>query len=213
MPNTSISPLVHSPDEHNIAFMPDKMAIQKILEVQAQLKSQLGDAIWLTPPNALHCTLMEIICDTDYGGLPREEIFANWYERYGEMAKRVIASFQPFDAILDELYVSPAAIILKATDPTAFTVLRKTLLQHINLPERTKMPPGIMHCSIARYSKEIDVDSARAETSKITANIKLHIEEFKLMKDLGPDFHPSVVKTYKLGTPPIERPKLAKHVR
>lgn len=202
MPSTVISPLVHSPEEHDIVAMPDAETVQKIVAVQKQLQLVLGDAIWLTPPNTLHCTLMEIICNAEYTGLSRKEHFRHWYERYNDTAKEVIAQFGPIEATFNELYVSPAAIILKAADPGPFNAIRTALLARIVLPEQTKMPPGIAHCTIARYNKVIDLDNAREQTRPIVVNFDTSISEFKLMKDLGPDFHPIVEDVYTLNNLP-----------
>ena len=75
MTDTVISPLIHSPDEFAIVAMPDSEPRQKITAIQNRLSTLLGDTIWLTPPNALHSTLMEIICDTEYESLSRREHF------------------------------------------------------------------------------------------------------------------------------------------
>lgn len=198
MPKTIISPLVHSPEEHSIVAMPDDETIQKIVAIQTKLKSLLGDAIWLTPPHALHCTLMEIICDTEYTGLTRQEHFIQWYERYNDKTRQTIAQFPPIDVHFSEFYVSSAAIILKAGDSNQFNVVREALLSNTVLPQQTKMPPDITHCTIARYSEEIDLDDAKEKTRGIGADFRMLTSEFKLMKDLGPDFHPSCLETYTL---------------
>lgn len=198
MSNTVVSPLVHSPDEFSIAAMLSNETIQEVLSIQSQLTALLGEAIWLTPPNALHSTLMEIICDTKYEGMSRKEHFTHWYERYNDKARETIATFHPFDVTFNELHVSPAAIILKATDTSVFNTIREALLESTTLPTQTKLPPDITHCTIARYNKEIDLGMAREKTKGIKVDVKLHISAFKLMTDLGPDFHPSVVQTYDL---------------
>lgn len=198
MSNTVVSPLVHSPNEHSIAAMPDSRSVQKIVLIQKQLKSLLGDAIWLTPPNALHITLMEIICDTEYRGVSRQEHFMGWYKQYNAAVRETIARFKPIVATFNELHASQAAIIIKITDPTPFNTIREELLASTVLPAQTKMPPDIAHCTIARYSREVDLDIVRERTSALSANFDISIGEFKLMKDLGPDFHPTDLQTYSL---------------
>ncbi|HUB93959.1 MAG TPA: 2'-5' RNA ligase family protein [Verrucomicrobiae bacterium] len=199
MQNTSISPLVYSPDEYDIVALPDHGSAEKIVKIQNLLKELMGDSIWLTPSQVLHSTLMEIICDTEYRDLSREEHFMQWCTRYNDIAREVIAQFQPIDITLSELRVSPAAIILKAADPGPFNVIRQALLKNTVLPTQTKIPPDIIHCTIARYSKEVCVDDIMGQVSSIPVNINFQIREFKLMKDLGPDFHPTVLQTYRLG--------------
>jgi 2'-5' RNA ligase len=200
MSETVISPLIHSPDEHSIVAIPDSESIQKIVTIQSKLKSLLGDAIWLTPPNALHSTLMEIICNTEYTGLTRKEHFMHWYERYNGITRETIAQFPPIDVNFNELYISPVAIILKAADSRSFNAIREALLENTVLPKQTKLPPDITHCTIARYNVKIDLDDMRGKVREISTDFNLHISEFKLMKDLGPDFHPTSLQTYSLGT-------------
>lgn len=199
MSNTIISPLIHSPDEFAIVAMLSGEPRQKITAIQDQIKALLGDAIWLTPPNALHSTLMEIICDTKYEDLPRREHFEEWRHHYNETVRKVLAQIPPFDITFNELHASTRAIILKASDTTAFNAIRASLLERITLPTQTKMPPDITHCSIARYNQEIDLDSVCEQIEAMQVDSTLHVDRFMLMTDLGPDFHPSVVDTYGLG--------------
>lgn len=198
MQNTVVSPLVHSPDEHSIVAMLEGVVAQSVIAIQIQLEALLGDAIWLTPPNALHMTLMEIICDTQYTGMSRGEHFLQWYEQYNHAARETIAQFGPFDVTLSELHASKGAIILKAAASEPFNAVRAKLLENTVLPAETKTPPDITHCSIARYNQAIDLDSVRERTRDIAVNLTIHVTEFKLMKDLGPDFHPKPLEVYRL---------------
>lgn len=199
MPNTVISPLVHSPDEYSIVAMPGAETVKKIVKVQDGLKSLLGDALWLTPPQALHMTLMEIICDTEYEGLSREEHFKQWHDNYNGAAKEAIAQFSPVTVRFNELHASAAAIIIKAVDPQPFNDIRAALLAKTVLPAQTKMPPDIAHCTIARYNQSIDLDKVKGLIQELSIEFDERVAEFRLMKDLGPDFKPSVVDVYKLG--------------
>lgn len=199
MPTTIVSPLVHSPDEHCIAAMPSRESIEKIVAIQRQLKAMLGDAIWLTPANALHMTLMEIICDTEYKELSRKQHFMTWYERYNDTAKEVIAHFSSISATFNQLHISPAAIILKAETPQPFNDIRDALLARTVLPPQTKMPPDIAHCTVVRFNEAIDLNAVREQANAITINFDERIGEFKLVKDLGPDFKPTIIETYGLG--------------
>lgn len=200
MPSTIISPLVQSPDEFAIVAMPDSEPKRKIVAIQDHIKALLGSVIWLTPPNALHSTLMEIICDTKYEGLSRREHFERWRKHYNGAAREVLAQIPPFDITFNELHASAGAVILKASDTIAFNTVRASLLERIALPAQTKIPPNITHCSVARYSQEADLDSIRKQIEAVKVDVSLHIDHFTLMTDLGPDFHPSAVDTYSLST-------------
>lgn len=198
MPNTVISPRIHSPDEHSIVIMPGSKSIEQIVKLQGTLKSILGDAIWLTPPQALHMTLMEIICDTHYEGLSRAEHFKQWYEGYNEIAENAIAQFQPILTTFNEVHANVGAIIIKTANAQPFNDIRAALLAKTVLPAQTKMPPDIAHCTIARYNQAVDIDEVAKLTRGLSIEFEERITEFRLMKDLGPDFDPRVVEIYKL---------------
>lgn len=110
---TIISPLEYSPDEYNIVAMPYGESLEKITQLQSQLKNILGDAIWLMQPDCLHITVMEIICHIDYGDQSRRELFEQWYKQYNVATKEVLASCAPVTLHFSELVVSPGAIIIK----------------------------------------------------------------------------------------------------
>ncbi len=199
MNKTNISLLIPSPDEYNVAAMPNKEEVEEIIKIQGELRSLLGETIWLTSPNTLHCTLMEIICNVDYLDKTREEHFLNWYNNYNEITRETIAKSQPFSLTFNELCVSESAIILKASNPEPFNSIRQALLGSIKLPTQTKLPPSITHCTIARYNQEVNLDKLRVKTADLKPDIRLFIKEFDLMKDLGPDFHPTKLETYNLS--------------
>jgi hypothetical protein len=196
MPTTIVSPLVHSPDEHSIVATFHDATLEKIVSIQRQLKSLLGDVIWLTPPQALHMTLMEIICDTEYTGLSRKEHFQHWYEKYNDRARETLAQFLPVHLGFNELLASRGAIIIKTADSTSFNHIRDELLKSTVLPAQTKIPPDITHCSLGRYNEAVDLEMVQEKVRAITVDLEEVVREFKLMKDLGPDFHPTQLETY-----------------
>lgn len=197
---TIVSPPVHSEDEHAIVRLLSEKSVEQVTIIQKRLVQMFGDAIWLQQPPALHITLMEIICDTEYKNLSRHEYFTQWYENYNQAAKEVLAGFSPFDVTFTELLVSQRAIIVKAADTRQLNTIRERLLSKITLPEGTKVPPDITHCSLARFTKPIDLEHAVKLASAISVNLTEHIQEFALVKDLGPpDFNGSPMEKYPLN--------------
>ncbi|HSW65698.1 MAG TPA: 2'-5' RNA ligase family protein [Bacillota bacterium] len=200
MNQTVVSPQIFSEDEHNIAAFFTQQSLAQIVRLQTQLQQQLGDVIWLTPPHAAHITLMEIIRDTEYKTLSRKQHFTKWYERYNQITKDTIAGFGPVCFTFNQLQVSPNAIIIKAKDPAPFNDIRAALLAKIVLPEGTKQPPDIVHCTLARFAKAIDLDEATAALKTLAVNFEECITEFRLEKDISPpNFRHTTVETYKLG--------------
>lgn len=161
----------------------------------------LGDAVWIAPEHCLHITLMEIICDTNYGSYSRKQLFSDWYRNYCEIARDVIGKFSSFTLDLDELHVSPSAIIIKASNPDSLNDIRAALLTKIDLPKGTKLPPNIGHCTIARFNKAIDIEKAEDATKPINIHIRETVESFKLVEGLAPPrFSPEIIVAYPLNS-------------
>lgn len=184
------TPEIHSEDEHAIVVLPGDAWRTEASAIQDQLVQLFGDALWLQQPSALHCTVMEIICDAVYQGMSRKEHFAQWYEQYNETVKAVLADCPPFEIHFSELFVSERAIIIKTADSTPLNEIRAKILARTKLPQDTKQPPQITHCSLARFTRAIDLDDARRQTQDISVDIAQHVTQLALMKDLGPpDFN------------------------
>lgn len=192
---TIVSPFEYSPDEYNIVAMPSGEALEKII----QLQNILGDAIWLMQPSCLHITVMEIICHTDYGDKSRRELFEQWRLQCDDIVREVLAEQPQLTLHFSELIVSPGAIIIKTAESQQLNDIRAKLLSRTKLPDGTKIPPDITHCSIARYGKSIDLEQAQYATRELSIDLGLPVKQFKLMNDLvPPDFNPNCVETYEL---------------
>jgi hypothetical protein len=199
MTETIPTALTLSYDEYGIVTTFSEESLVALSTLQNQLAGILGDAIWLTPRRALHSTLMEIICDIDYGDTPRKQLFADWHEQFNQIVSKTIAALPPSEINFSELEVSPRAIIVRSTDPKIFNEIRSNLLAKMNLPHGTKMPPDITHCTVARYNTPLDMDDVIERTSELKVNFTEHIREFKLLKDLGPPtFDPKTIEEYVL---------------
>lgn len=200
MTKTIPTPQTLSEDEYGIVATFSNKSLDSLSAIQAQLHDILGDAVWFTPQRALHSTLMEIICDTDYKSASRQQLLTDWYERYNQIVTEAIAKLEPFEVTFDQLEVHPRAIIVRSSDSRSFDAIRSKLLSKINLPTGTKQPPDIIHCSLARYNKVLNVENIIEQTKMININFTERISNFKLLKDLGPpSFDPKMVQMYKIG--------------
>lgn len=187
-------------DEYAIVATFSKQSLDVLTHIQSQISERLGDAVWLTPRAALHSTLMEIICDRDYGTVSRKEIFTSWYEEYNQTVSEILASLSPFEITFSELEVSQRAIIARLDNSDVFNDIRSQLLASIKLPNGTKMPPDITHCSLARFTKSVDLEDVQSKTSNIDVNFTENISYFQLLKDLGPPtFEPKLIQDYPLS--------------
>lgn len=192
--------LTPSHDEYTIAALLSQRSIVAVQKIQEQLHQQLGDAIWLTPANCLHMTVMEIICSTDYGNTSRKQLFSEWCKQYAHIAKEVIAEFPAFTIDFTELHVSPAAIIIKTKEPGRLNELRVALLAKISLPAGTKLPPDIGHSTIARYKSEIEVEMVENAAKSIDVAIAEPVTELGLIEGFAPPrLQPVQILRYPLG--------------
>lgn len=82
--------LAPSQDEFTIAALLSESSVRRVADIQRRVTAALGDAVWIAPENCLHITLMEVICDADYGNQPRKQLFSDWYSKYNETAKEII---------------------------------------------------------------------------------------------------------------------------
>jgi hypothetical protein len=195
-----ITPLADAGDEYGLVAIFNDKTTGAIVGIQDKLLDLLGDAIWLTPARALHSTLMEIICDFDYGDLSRRQIYDEWHTLYGSRIRDTLAVTSPFKATFDELHVSQKAIILKSSNTTKFNEIRGSLLSEIKLPHGTKLPPDITHITLARFNREIELDDILLGLERLLVNISVPIDYFVLMKNLGPpSFKPKIKNKYLLS--------------
>jgi hypothetical protein len=195
---TVITPQTASLDECGIVATFTKQSLDQLTIIQDQLSSCLGDTIWITPRRALHSTLMEVICDREYT-ISRKELFAKWYTQYSQIVLETLADVPSFDLIFSELEFSPRAIIVRSASSEIFNNIRSKVLSRIKLPEGTKIPPDITHCSLARYSSGLDLAEVLDRTKTIKVNTTEHISSFSLHKDLGPPiFEPKLLQRYEL---------------
>lgn len=187
-----------SEDECGIVATFSDQSLSQLTSIQDQLIESLGDAIWITPPKALHSTLIEIICDMDYP-TSRNELFTTWYKQYNHKVDKKVADLPSFNITFSEIEVSARAVIVKSATSEAFNSIRSEILSKMELPTGTKQPPDITHCTLARFSRILSIEEVTKLTQNIPCDITEMISSLKLMKDLGPpSFEPKTIQVYNL---------------
>jgi hypothetical protein len=187
-----------SEDECGIVATFSEQSLDQLTAIQAKLSERLGDSIWLTPRRALHSTLMEIICDREYS-VPRQVLFADCYKQYSRSVSEILAELPAFEITLNEIEVSARAIIVRSKNSDLFNTIRSKILSRTVLPDGTKMPPNITHCTLARFNRSVDLEMVIREIQHMQCDFTEHIVGFKLLKDLGPPtFEPKIIQEYSL---------------
>lgn len=195
------TPPAYSDNEHSIVSLLNGECLQQAIAIQSKLKTLFGDAVWLQEPPSLHITLMEIICDADYGDLSRAKLFQDWYAAYNSTIKDALSRLMPFDLVFDELLVSQRAVIIKTSQSEELNTIRARLLEKIVLPHGTKNPPDITHSTLARFTESLNLQDIIEGIKDIKIAAQQRVTEFSLVKDLGPPiFNGTPMEYYSLSS-------------
>lgn len=171
---------------------------RQLASLLAELSAELGDAAWVMPAEALHITLCEIVQFKDYSQDP-QKIYEQHSTEYIHRTADIMAKYDPITISFDLLHVSPQAIIIKGTDNGSFNQIRKEQVDLLPLPAETKMPPDIIHSSIARFVKEVPLEDVERIVKKHSINIQETVSEFKLIHGLvSPLLKYEVIQSYPL---------------
>jgi hypothetical protein len=189
---------ITKPDNDCIAVsLLSEPAQQQVTRLLLTLTERLGEVIWPMPSHALHITLCEIIQPKPYLEDKTELLKSTpHYEAVLENFLKIPAINVQFRTI----EVGPQAIIIRGEDNGAFNLIRQQLVSGLPLPLETKMPPDIIHSSIARYRKEIDVDYVKAATADLSIDFIETINEFQLLKATAPHLlNYTIARRYQLN--------------
>jgi hypothetical protein len=170
-----------------------------IASLLADLSSELQGVIWPMPIASLHHTLVEILQPKPYE-LDKQVIFDAHKNEYLAAIDRVLSHYRPFILRFNVIEVSPQAIIVRADDATIFNQIRSELVQELQLPQSTKLPPRIVHSSIARFIKEVDVAMVEAIVKRHSIDYREVVSEFQVRDHTWPHMlQYEIVKRYPLS--------------
>ena len=158
---------------------------RQVIEILKQLNDELGDSVWCMPPSSLHITLCEIMQARAYPE-DKEVLFQRNLDRYKHALDTVLNEVGPIEILFDRLEVSPNAIIIRGSDDTALNAIRSRLVELLPLPVETKQPPTIVHSSIARFTKELDLSMVESIVARRHVSFSETITEFQLIHNGSP---------------------------
>ena len=159
----------------------DTIAARQISELQETLKLTYGDALWLTPANALHITLVDWLAPLSEYPDDKEKLLGRMRGEY-ERALRLALQGIPIQTLsFDKILVSPSAIVITAdASRDLFNSIRAKFLDTVTLLPGTKTPPKITHATIGRFVREIDMSPMPVA---LDGPIGVTIDEFRLVKE------------------------------
>lgn len=165
------------------------------------IEGEFGDSVFCMPEDSLHITLFDWIAPlVDYGGQDKAVLFEQIKDSYGDAITEILDTIEPFAITLNEIRVSPTTIYITGEDSGQFQEIRQRFLDQITLLPDTKQPPTIIHSSLGRFTKPIQMDRVREFLAKRTLDITQPVETFRLVKtSREPMLEYEVLKTYRLN--------------
>ena len=193
------------PDLETRSFTPDedillvhfvsKQKSKNIQELQKQLRGLLNHSIWLMPPENLHITICEIV-EPKY--TPNKDELMKNLDTYSKSLDQILNA-PSFNVNFNQIEASQNAIILKAIDNDEMENLRNNIVENLPLPKETKLPPKIIHISIARFKEELSVNEINLKLKDIKPNFIENIKELQLLNNTAPHLNSySIHKKYEL---------------
>lgn len=173
-----------------------------IYQLQHAFSSAFPNAVWATPANALHITLMHWLAPlTDYGQ-DKDALFERNFPAYDAVLHESLRRVAPIDILFSRLVVSESAIALVADEKSnsTFNEIRQKFLSQAELLKGTNQPPDIAHSTIIRFVGEIPLEEVQKIADSLQFSIAQTIDEFRVVRETElPMLNYSVIKSYPLS--------------
>jgi hypothetical protein len=183
-------------------FSPEAKKV--IADILAKLQKEIGDGLWPMPVDALHITLCEIVEPKPYSQ-NRQDLFDAHATDYLDKPALSISNFGPVTVNFNKVEANNKAIIIRGEDNGSLNAIRRRLVESLPLPVETKNPPDIIHCSIARFTQNLDFDQIQQIVAGYSLDFTETIKEFLLVNSLvQPLLDYRTMRIYPLVRPAIE---------
>jgi len=171
----------------------------RISELLKDLNMTLPGALWTMPPKQMHITLCEIIQPKLYTE-DKDILYKRHEALYENAPAQILSSLPRFTITFNIIECSPQAVIIRSNNASSFNSIRNQLVKTVPMPTETRTPPDIIHSTIARYLKEMDVEKVQQVIMQHKVFIEEEITEFKLLRvSVPPLCKYETLKTYPLG--------------
>jgi hypothetical protein len=177
---------------------PSTEAIRRIINA---FELEFGNAVFGMPGEALHVTVLDWISPVDgYEGTSKTELYEQIYDDFDAVMSQVTASTAPITIKFNIVRASPSTIFITGRDNGEFETLRQHFVEKVSLPKDTKTPPQIIHSSLVRFVKEIELSDVERFTASQQLDITETFTHFDLLRStVEPNLKFEVLKEYKLG--------------
>jgi len=166
----------------------------------SEIDAEFSEAVFCMPKPSLHITLLDWIAPlTDYDGQDKDRLYETISGDYDRAMADILSSLGPIEVHFDEIVVSPNTIFVRGHDDGSFQKIREQFLEKVELLPGTKLPPQIIHSSLARFTKPIDLGKINAFMASKAVNIIETVTSFRLVRSTRePQLEFEVLKQYQL---------------
>jgi 2'-5' RNA ligase len=181
----------------------DEQATVRVERLQQALNARLGDAVWLTPPEALHITLLDLLAPlVDYGS-DKDELFQKLRPSYELAIRAALEDASEIPLTFGSAQVSENAVYFVGQDHGEFAGIRQRFLQRAELLPGTKRPPQIVHFTAARFRRTMPLSLVEDVVHQVNTSFDTQIDTFRLVRETQcPMLEYETLATY--GLPPTD---------
>jgi hypothetical protein len=164
------------------------------------IKKELGEAIYAAPIDSLHITLMDWIAPLiTYDVKDKVALFESIKAQYDAVFTNIVKDVKTITINFNEIRVSPSTIFIVGRDDGEFQDIRERFLKKVELLPKTKLPPTIIHASLARFTKPIELSSVKDFIEPQSISITQNVDNFRLVHSKRePLLEYDIIKRYHL---------------
>lgn len=164
-----------------LAFF-DEENQRKVALFQKKLEEKFPNTLWTTPPEMLHITLMDWLAPLVQYEKDKDVHFGEIFEEYDVVLKNILSTVGKIDISFTTLNVKSRAIFLSGKDNGQMQYIRDRFLSEITLLPNTKKPPTIIHSTLARFVKKVELEEVEKFVSEQSLVFSQSITEFHLAR-------------------------------
>lgn len=173
--------------------------LEAVHKVQQALQESFPDSFLVAPDSALHITLMDWIAPLVSYEEDKDELFERNFASYDATLDGVVKNQKPITVRFNQVWLSPDAVFVVGQDNGSYSRIRSEFLDQEKLIPGTKLPPQIIHSTIARFTKTVSMDEVRKVLSENPVDFTQEIDHFRLIKESRiPMLEFEEVKRYEL---------------
>lgn len=136
---------------------------QGLVELMQEIEATFGGAVFCMPKASLHITLLDWIAPlVDYDGQDKDNLFKEIQPSYDKAITEALSVTSPIEVHFDEIKTSPSTIYIVGHDNGEFQRVREQFMEKVELLPGTKLPPTIIHSSLARFTKPVEISAVNS---------------------------------------------------